>query len=156
VLHASGAAPPGIRAGSRPKTLEESPRAPIRTLIKAPSRFFEVYLCPGLPPGGPDGRWSWHAPQAFTKLRRRLGLDRPGFVFHSLRNTLATTLHEAGVPEAAALRWPLTVALRHAAALPNCAAARGRPGARLQGQPGYYAQHDRDRDGIACEPWPPR
>jgi hypothetical protein len=54
-------------------------------------------------------------------------------------------------------RWPLTVAIRHAAAAPNCAAARmvGLAPAR-RGQPGYYPQHDRDRDGIACEPWPRR
>jgi integrase len=26
-------------------------------------------------------------------------LDRPGLVFHSLRNTVATVLHNAGVPE---------------------------------------------------------
>jgi len=54
-------------------------------------------------------------------------------------------------------RWPLSVAIRHAAAAPNCAAARmvGLAPAR-RGQPGYYPQHDRDRDGIACEPWPRR
>jgi hypothetical protein len=23
-----------------------------------------------------------------------------------------------------------------------------------QGEPGYYPQHDDDRGGIACEPWP--
>lgn len=54
-------------------------------------------------------------------------------------------------------RWPLTVALRHAAAAPNCTAARMvglAPAYRWQ--PGYYPQHDRDRDGIACEPWPRR
>lgn len=42
-------------------------------------------------------------------------------------------------------RWPLTVALRHAAAAPNCTAARVvglAPASR--GQPGYYPQHDRD------------
>ena len=54
-------------------------------------------------------------------------------------------------------RWPLTVALRHVAAAPNCAAARvmGLAPAR-RGQPGYYPQHDADRDGIACEHWPRR
>jgi integrase len=57
------------------------------------------YLFPGLPPGGPDDKRSWHATKAFTRLRRKLGLDRPGVVFHSLRNTVATALHEAGVPE---------------------------------------------------------
>ena len=51
-------------------------------------------------------------------------------------------------------RWPLSVAIRHAAAAPNCAAARmvGLVSAR-RGQPGYYPQHDGDKDGIACEPW---
>jgi hypothetical protein len=54
-------------------------------------------------------------------------------------------------------RWPLSVALRHAAAAPNCAAARAVGLApAYRGQPGYYPQHDRDRDGIACEPWPRR
>ena len=50
------------------------------------------------------------------------------------------------------LRWPLTVALRHAAAAPNCT-ARAWPGPRLA-RPSYDPQHDRDRDGIACEPFP--
>ena len=54
-------------------------------------------------------------------------------------------------------RWPLTVAIRHAAAAPNCTAARAVGLAPAYGgQPGYYPQHDRDRDGIACEPWPRR
>ena len=76
--------------------------------------------------------------------------------------------HQAGIAAFAALglaaltypllenlsRWPLTVALRHAAAAPNCTAARlvGLAPA-YRGQPGYYPQHDRDRDGFACEPW---
>ena len=54
-------------------------------------------------------------------------------------------------------RWPLTVELRHVAAAPNCTAARVMGLApAYRGQPGYYPQHDRDRDGIACEPWPHR
>jgi hypothetical protein len=76
--------------------------------------------------------------------------------------------HQAGIPAFAALalaalaypvvenlsRWPLTVALRHAAAVPNCTPARAVGLAPpYRGQPGYYPQHDRDRDGIACEPW---
>jgi hypothetical protein len=51
-------------------------------------------------------------------------------------------------------RWPLTVALRHVAAAPSCAAARAMGLAPAwRGQPGYYPQHDADRNGIACEPW---
>jgi hypothetical protein len=58
---------------------------------------------------------------------------------------------------AASPTWPLTTMLRHIAAAPNCDTARamGLAPAR-RGQPGYYTQHDRDKDGIACEPWPPR
>jgi integrase len=59
----------------------------------------QEYLFPGLPPAGPDGKRSWLASKAFTRHRRKLGLGRPGIVFHSLRNTVATVLHNAGVPE---------------------------------------------------------
>jgi Excalibur calcium-binding domain len=53
--------------------------------------------------------------------------------------------------------WPVRVTLKHLAAAPNCAAARAvglAPASR--GQPGYWASHDRDGDGWACEPWPRR
>jgi hypothetical protein len=39
--------------------------------------------------------------------------------------------------------------------LPHVARMVGLAPAR-RGQPGYYPQHDRDKDGIACEPWPRR
>ncbi|MEM7635328.1 MAG: excalibur calcium-binding domain-containing protein [Pseudomonadota bacterium] len=51
-------------------------------------------------------------------------------------------------------KWPLATKLKHMAAAPNCSAARAvglAPSKR--GEPGYYFRHDRDRDGIACEPW---
>ena len=53
-------------------------------------------------------------------------------------------------------RWPVTTTLRHIAAAPNCGFARlvGLAPAR-RGEPGYWKSHDRDRDGTACEPWPP-
>lgn len=52
--------------------------------------------------------------------------------------------------------WPPGLTLRHIAAAPNCDAARmtGLAPAR-RGEPGYYGRHDRDGDGIACEPWHP-
>ena len=52
--------------------------------------------------------------------------------------------------------WPVTATLRHIASAPNCGFARfvGLAPAR-KGEPGYWKRHDRDRDGIACEPWPP-
>jgi len=53
--------------------------------------------------------------------------------------------------------WPPMLTLKHIAAAPNCDAARavGLAPAR-RGEPGYYLKHDRDNDGIACEPWPRR
>jgi hypothetical protein len=46
---------------------------------------------------------------------------------------------------------------KHYAAYPNCAAARAVGLApAYRGQPGYWPQHDRDNDGIACEPYPRR
>lgn len=52
--------------------------------------------------------------------------------------------------------WPPLLTLQHIAAAPNCSAARmiGLAPA-YRGDPGYYDRHDRDKDGWACEPWPP-
>ena len=53
--------------------------------------------------------------------------------------------------------WPPILTLRHIAAAPSCDAARAVGLApAMQGEPGYYSKHDRDKDGIACEPWPRR
>lgn len=50
--------------------------------------------------------------------------------------------------------WPAMVTLKHLAAFPNCAAARAVGFAPTKrGEPGYWPHHDRDGDGIACEPW---
>jgi hypothetical protein len=52
--------------------------------------------------------------------------------------------------------WPLVDTLKHLAAFPNCSAARAvglAPASK--GAPGYWAHHDADDDGMACEPWPP-
>lgn len=52
-------------------------------------------------------------------------------------------------------RSATTKKMRHFAAYPNCMSARavGLAPAR-RGQPGYWPHLDRDRDGIACEPYP--
>jgi hypothetical protein len=62
-----------------------------------------------------------------------------------------------GVMLLAASPWPPLTTLRHWAAYPNCDTARlvGLAEARVR-EPGYYFQHDRDGDGIACEPWEKR
>lgn len=45
--------------------------------------------------------------------------------------------------------------LRHVAAVPNGAAARMAGVApAYRGEPGYWSGHDRDKDGVACEPLP--
>ena len=52
--------------------------------------------------------------------------------------------------------WPAGDTVRHFLSFPNCDAARSvglAPAAR--GAPGYYTRHDRDNDGIACEPFSP-
>jgi hypothetical protein len=54
-------------------------------------------------------------------------------------------------------RFGLVMGLRHLLAAPNCDSARAvglAPANR--GEPGYWPDHDRDKDGIACEPWPRR
>lgn len=52
--------------------------------------------------------------------------------------------------------WSLDQRWRHFLAAPSCGAARslGLAPARID-QPGYYALHDADRDGVACEPYVP-
>lgn len=50
--------------------------------------------------------------------------------------------------------FPPMVLLKHIAAFPNCNAARALGLAPSnKGEPGYWPQHDEDRDGTACEPW---
>lgn len=47
--------------------------------------------------------------------------------------------------------------VRHVLSKPNCSAARlMRLAPARRGDPGYYVEHDRDRDGWACEPIPRR
>lgn len=97
----------------------------------------------------------WHPPQARAASARRathplrwvgliavLSVGVIGFTF--------TMLQIARSP------WPVGVTIRHGLSSPNCTAARimGLAPA-TRGGPGYYPEHDRDKDGIACEPWPP-
>lgn len=63
----------------------------------------QEYLLSGLKAGGPDQKRSWYISKRFTDLRRAVGIDDPGVVFHSFRNTVATALENAGVPESEAV-----------------------------------------------------
>lgn len=50
-----------------------------------------------------------------------------------------------------------TEKVRHVLAKPNCSVARlVRLAPARRGEPGYHFEHDRDRDGWACEPMPRR
>ena len=51
--------------------------------------------------------------------------------------------------------WPVSMTFKHMLAVRNCAAVRSVGLApAYRGEPGYYAHHDSDGDGWACEPWP--
>lgn len=48
--------------------------------------------------------------------------------------------------------WPLGLTLRHLVAAPSCDRARTvHLAPAFRGEPGYWARHDRDGDGISCE-----
>jgi hypothetical protein len=50
--------------------------------------------------------------------------------------------------------WRMTATLKHFLSFPDCAVARLLSIAPApRGQPGYWSRHDRDGDGIACEPF---
>lgn len=55
--------------------------------------------------------------------------------------------------KSASENWSTTETILHFAAFPNCSAVRilGLAPA-WRDRPGYYSRHDRDLDGIACEP----
>src|SRR5262249_38035413 len=60
------------------------------------------YVFAGLVAGGPDNKRGWNVSKAFTQYRRKLGLNEPGQVFHSFRNTCVEALEAGGVPESTA------------------------------------------------------
>jgi integrase len=61
-------------------------------------------LFPSLRPGGPDGKLNWRFTPEFTRLRRKLGVDRPRIGFHSFRKSVGTKLERARVPESEAVQ----------------------------------------------------
>ena len=116
----------------------------------------------------PPKIWPVHnihtAEKRLRRLRRRFGAlsrrqmhpIRLGRIIHSVTIMLLTA-SAATLLAILLLRMspfsPIDT-LKHIAAFPNCDAAREvglAPSNR--GEPGYWAEHDRDNDGIACEPW---
>lgn len=92
--------------------------------------------------------------QPSVNAERRRGLRVNGLhLFISLALAAAVTMTVNR--EAAKLNEPtLSNLFWHFAAWPSCEAARavGLDEAG-RGEPGYWLSHDRDRDGIACEPF---
>lgn len=51
---------------------------------------------PELSPGDPDSKRSWHIQKAFGRMKTSMGFP-PELVFHSLRKSFITKMHQAGV-----------------------------------------------------------
>lgn len=90
-----------VPKGKTESSVRDVPLHPlIRSLVaKLKKASKDGYLIPGLKRGGEDGKRGHYASKRFTRVRRALGLERPGVVFHSLRKNFATALANAGVPE---------------------------------------------------------
>ena len=118
-------------------------------------------------PEPPDGRRRRNPEVALGLLNRRFRRvsrrsERRARSLRVVRGALKPTVIVLGLALVFAVGlsfspWPPLLTLRHIAAAPNCAAARAVGLApAYRGEPGYYPSHDRDDDGVACEPWPVR
>lgn len=94
--------------------------------------------------------------QAVTSRRERV--DRRRRMVRRLARITPVLLVTAGLVVGGFMNspWPPGMTIRHLAAFPGCAMARWVQLAPARtGDPGYHPRLDRDRDGIACEPWTP-
>lgn len=72
----------------------------IRTLVtKLKKNSKDGYLISGLKPGGEDDKRGHGVLKRFSHFKRTHVTDDRALVFHSLRNTMATALENAGAPE---------------------------------------------------------
>ena len=84
------------------KTKASRRKIPIHPALKPlVERFLdskeEVYLIKGIKSGGYDNKRSWNFQKKLGRLRKKIGIPE-GVVFHTLRNTFATHMENAGVP----------------------------------------------------------
>ena len=75
---------------------------PVHPLIKPllepmSGTFGKGYLIDGIKSGGYDNKRSWNFQKKLGRLRKKIGIPE-GVVFHTLRNTFATRMENAGVP----------------------------------------------------------
>ena len=55
------------------------------------------FLIKGIKSGGYDNKRSWNFQKKLTRLRQKLGMPE-GVVFHTLRNTFATSMENLNIP----------------------------------------------------------
>lgn len=91
---------------------------------------------------------------SMPRSRRPIDKARVGMALWLIVWATCVGIVAAIVIHAAGDRPPLE-GLQHVAAYPNCSAARlvGAAPANV-GEPGYWPSHDRDGDGVSCEPIP--
>ena len=93
----------------------------------------------------------------FQQVTRLIEKDKRRGAYRWILTTVAFAVGVGAVYLAleASSQWPALTTLKHLLAAPNCTAARAVGLApAYRGNPGYWAKHDADNDGIACEPWP--
>ncbi len=70
----------------------------VTPIIRRRLTVADNYFFPGLTPGGPDRKRSWNVSKAYTRFRRKVGVDDPTTVFHAFRHTFIEAMEGAEVP----------------------------------------------------------
>ena len=88
-----------IRNGKTDAAVRQVPIHPrLPTLIQSlAGKRKSGWLFEGLSPGGPDNKRSWNIQKAFGRFKTDLGFPSE-LVFHGLRRSFVTKMHQAGVP----------------------------------------------------------
>jgi integrase len=68
-------------------------------VLKARRKSADDFVFPGLIPGGPDKKRSWHVSKAFGRYTKSLKLGAERRNFHALRKTFTEAMEAAEVPE---------------------------------------------------------
>jgi integrase len=92
-----------IRAGKTNAAVRQTPvHEAAAHVIERRRKSADEYLFAGLITDGPDNKRSRNVSKAFVQYRRSLGLNEPGQVFHSFRNTCLEALEAGEVLETTA------------------------------------------------------
>jgi integrase len=89
-----------IRAGKTAAAVRDVPiHHSAAHVLKARRKSADGFVFPGLIPGGPDKKRSWHVSKAFGRYTKRLKLGAERRNFHALRKSLTEAMEAAEVPE---------------------------------------------------------